>query len=450
MGTIGIDIGTTTISGVVLDQRGALMESRTVANEGQLAGSAPWERIQDPRRIWEIVQRLLDQLLLRWPDVEGIGVTGQQHGILYLDAAGEPVSPLYTWQDQRAGLERTDGESYAAYITRKTGYAVAPGYGLATHFYNVCNGLVPAGAKTLCTIPDYIAAKLSGQTTPRMDPSHAASLGLFDGEAGAFSREALGALGLNPDILPAVGGPGILGKTPAGRSVSLAIGDNQSSFIGATGGRNRGVLVNMGTGGQISIYVPEHVQREGLETRPFPLGGSLLVGASLCGGRSYALLEQFFRQTVKMVTGEEPSCYGAMERLLEQSGPVEDFPRFQTTFAGTRQDPNQRGAITGISTDNFTPLHWIYGMMHGMAEELYELYRKGLSGGAETSPEALYGAGNGLRRNPFLRAIVERRFGCAMTLSPYEEEAACGAALFVQVQGRAASKQRGDGDGKRV
>lgn len=450
MGTIGIDIGTTTISGVVLDDTGTLLESRTVANEGQLPGSAPWERVQDPRRIWEIVQQLLDHLLRHWPDVAGIGVTGQQHGILYLDAAGEPVSPLYTWQDQRAGLERADGESYAAYITRKTGYEVAPGYGLATHFYNVCHGLVPAGAKTLCTIPDYIAARLCGGTIPRMDTSHAASLGLFDEAAGAFSQEALEALGLSPDMLPAVGGPGILGKTPAGCPVSLAIGDNQSSFIGATGGRNRGVLVNMGTGGQISIYVPEHVRREGLETRPFPLGGYLLVGASLCGGRAYALLEQFFRQTVKMVTGEETSCYGAMERLLEQRGPVEDVPRFQTTFAGTRQDPAQLGAITGISTDNFTPLHWLWGMMHGMAEELYAMYCGGEACGEAPVPEALFGAGNGLRKNRFLREVVEKQFGCPMSLSPYEEEAACGAALFVRAQGAGASRWRGDGDGKRI
>lgn len=450
MRTIGIDVGTTTISAVVVDDGGVMLDRMTVPNDAQLPGKTPWERIQDPNRVWKISGDLLAQLMERWPDIAGIGVTGQQHGIVYLDASGVPVSPLYTWQDQRAGLPMEQGESYAAYLTRLTGFPVAPGYGLATHFYHVCNRLVPERAQTICTIPDYLAMRLSGHITPRLDASHAASLGLFDLRRGGFSLDAVGEAGMSAAILPEVGGAGVLGIGPLGRPISVAIGDNQSSFIGATGGHNCGVLVNIGTGGQISIYTSHYTVWEGLETRPFPSGGYLLVGASLCGGRSYAMLEQFFRQTVQMVTGEAPCCYEAMERLLAQSAPVTDFPRFQTTFAGTRQNPAQQGAITGIHTGNFTPLHWIYGMMYGMTDELYQLFLDGCDEGVAHVPEALYGAGNGLRKNRFLRAIVEERFSCPMLLSPYEEEAACGAALYMQAQLKSATAERGDEDGEGI
>ena len=48
--------------------------------------------------------RLLDQLLERYPQTASIGLTGQMHGIVYLDREGRCISPLYTWQDGRGNL----------------------------------------------------------------------------------------------------------------------------------------------------------------------------------------------------------------------------------------------------------------------------------------------------------------------------------------------------------
>ena len=83
-----------------------------------------------------------------------IGVTGQQHGILYLDGRGEAVSPLYTWQDGRGGRRYRGEESYADWIRRETGCQVSPGYGLVTHFWLAQNGQIPERAAILCTICD--------------------------------------------------------------------------------------------------------------------------------------------------------------------------------------------------------------------------------------------------------------------------------------------------------
>ena len=68
--------------------------------------------------------------------------------------------------------------------------------------------------------------------------------------------------------------------------------------------RNAEMLVNVGTGSQFSVFSERCMQAEGLETRPMPGGGWLLVGASLCGGRAYALLAEFFAQTARMMGSE--------------------------------------------------------------------------------------------------------------------------------------------------
>lgn len=428
MKTLGLDIGTTTISAVIHDTDQGVLAAKTVKNDSFLPGES-WERIQSPEMIYEKAMASLQELLSAHPDVAAIGLTGQMHGILYLDAAGNPVSPLYIWQDGRGDLPHDENRSWAGYLSEITGYAVATGYGLVTHAYNLHHGLVPETAVTLCTIHDYLAMKLSCRTAPVMEPTDAASLGFYDGPGGCFDLTALQKAGIDPAILPKLIAEPCLGAGELGIPVYAGLGDNQASFLGATGGRTDVLLVNVGTGSQISVYSPEYMQTATLETRPFPDGGWLLVGASLCGGRSYALLENFFRETAKMVTGSEISAYDGMTRLLESVPPAENYPEITTLFQGTRKDPTLRGSITGLGTDNFTPLHFIYGVMHGMADELYAMYKGFLDMGG-TPPAAMIGSGNGLRRNPHLCKIFEDTFGCPLILSVNDEEAACGAAIY--------------------
>ena len=146
-----------------------------------------------------------------------------------------------------------------------------------------------------------------------------------------------------------------------------------------------------------------------METRPFPDGGWLLVGASLCGGKSYALLENFFRETVKMVTGKDISAYDSMMAALDESNPIGDIPQVSTLFLGTRQNPHLRGYISHLTDKNFTPQHLIWGFMQGMADELHSMYRGFLTSGGK-SPKKMIGSGNGLRKNPHLRKIFEETF----------------------------------------
>lgn len=77
------------------------------------------------------------------------------------------------------------------------------------------------------------------------------------------------------------------------------------------------ILVNMGTDGQVSVYSENYFAAEGVEPRPFIKDSYILCGSSLCGGRAYALLADFFKQTEKAMGVEDVDPYHIMESLLE-------------------------------------------------------------------------------------------------------------------------------------
>lgn len=427
MQVLGLDIGTTTVSAVVMEN-GKVLAAKTLKNDSFLPGRPAWEKVQDPAVIRATAMGAVEELLEEYPLVEKIGVTGQMHGILYLDSRGEAVSPLYIWQDGRGDLPYDESCSYAAHLSEETGYPLATGFGLVTHYYNLKNGLVPENAAIFCTIHDYMAMLLACRTSPVTEAGDAASFGIFDLENKCFDKAALEKVGIDIALLPPLADNPCIGHTSKGIPVYVAIGDNQASFLGATGGQTNCMLVNVGTGSQFSVHVPGYVSCKGLETRPFPTEGYLLVGSSLCGGRAFALLENFFRQTAKMFEVDCHSAYDAMFSCLKENpapiSPVVVEPLFQ----GTRQDPALRGSIRNLDVHNFTPEALILGMMQGMTDELYAMYQCfTLSGG---KCETMFGSGNGLRKNSYLRECFENRFGFPLVMSSNEEEAACGAALY--------------------
>ncbi|MBQ5780854.1 MAG: hypothetical protein IIW10_02755 [Spirochaetaceae bacterium] len=427
MKTLGLDIGTTTISAIIYDEARGVMDSHTIKNDSFIEGRS-WERLQDPSVIWEKALSLVKDFSKNG-DLSAMGLTGQMHGILYLDKNGNPTSPLYTWQDGRGNLPYDEDSTWATHLSRLTGHSICSGYGALTHYYNVANGLVPENSVAFCTIHDYLAMKFSGRKTPVTDSTNAASLGLYNPLNNCFDQEAIQGVGMDISFFPDLCRNPCLGKGLFDFPIFLPIGDNQAAFLGSTGGDTDVLLINMGTGGQVALYSADYIQSDSMETRPFPDGGWLLVGASLCGGKSYALLENFFRETVKMVTGKDISAYDSMMAALDESNPIGDIPQVSTLFLGTRQNPHLRGCISHLTDKNFTPQHLIWGIMQGMADELHSMYRGFLYSGGK-SPKKMVGSGNGLRKNPHLRKIFEGTFALPMILSENNEEAACGAAIY--------------------
>ena len=430
---LGIDIGTTTISAAVMDPAAnTVLTTRTVPNDSFIRTERSWEKLQDAEKICAKVFGLADELLKTHQEIESIGLTGQMHGIVYVDRQGECIGPLYTWQDERGALPCFcyGGKSVCDLLSETYGIRIYPGYGLATHLYNQVSGLVPERAVKICTIMDYIGIKMTGRREPLMHSSNAASLGMFDVRERCFMREIIRDAGIQEDLLPETSDEfAVLGKY-RGRKVSLAIGDNQAGFLGAVDDIDHTVLLNMGTGGQISVCSDTFFEGRGIEARPFLPGKYLLVGASLCGGRAYAMLERFFRLYCEGAGVKETDHYAVMERLMDQR--MEEMAQERklsvtTTFSGTREEPLKRGMIGDIDVDNFTPGNLIRGFLDGMAEELHGMYEE-MACGTELPAEMLILSGNGFRKNRHLRRIAEEKFGMKAVLAECCEEAACGAA----------------------
>ncbi|WP_052092067.1 FGGY family carbohydrate kinase [Paenibacillus sp. FSL H7-0357] len=433
---IGLDIGTTSISGLVydLEQRTVL---HTISDEGgnTPTGSAEWERLQDPERILLQVEDILEQLVSWEPDVSGIGLTGQMHGILYINRNGQHVSPLYTWQDGRGGLPYDASLSYAQKLSESTGYPVTPGYGLATHYYNLLHDLVPNDASSFCTIADYVALRLAGCDVPRIDATQAAAIGCYSFLLNDFDRTALAEAGIVSKMLPQVVPSGtVVGLTSHGIPVYTSLGDNQASFLGSVPAPDQSLLLNIGTGSQLSVLLPEGMEQvDGMEMRPYPGGGVLMVGAALSGGKSYALLEHFFRQIIEAYTGEAAEeVYSIMDRLLKDNPAGSQGLTVHSQFLGTRSNPSTRGSIEGISLDNFTPGKLAHAFLEGMVDELHVFYTAlGMKTGR--TYDYIVGSGNALRANTVLCAKVRSAFRLPFSLSSSQEEAAVGSALCAAV-----------------
>ncbi|OKP94966.1 sedoheptulokinase [Paenibacillus sp. P46E] len=438
MKIIGMDIGTTSITGLVYDlEHRRAVHSITEKNSAHLRASREeWERLQDPAVILNIVQGILSNLSAVEPEVRGIGLTGQMHGIVYTDAAGKHLTPLYSWQDGRGGLPYDDQFTVAQKLKESTGHTVAPGYGLATHLYNLQHDLVSPEAVSICTIADYVAMRLTGRTLPLVDPTQAAGMGCYSIPEGDFDKVAIAGLGISIDLLPKVTPSGtLLGLTREGIPVFTPLGDNQASFLGSVPFTEESILLNIGTGSQLSVLMNHPgIGAEGLEARPYPGGGVLMAGAALSGGKSYALLEKFIRELIEAYTGEtQEDMYTFMDKLLGDGQPSTQGLSVHPQFLGTRLHPDVRGSIDGITLDNFTPGLLIHAFLQGMVDELYAFYNRMKQMSSESHWTRLIGSGNALRANPALCTKVEERFGLPLTLSSTSEEAAIGAALCAAV-----------------
>lgn len=428
MNVIGLDIGTTTICGIAVDaESGELLKSVTLDNDSFIDGK-PFEKIQSPEMIIEKVCLLAAQLFDEFSPICAVGITGQMHGIVYIDESGKAVSPLYTWQDGSGNLS-CDGGTYASELAELTGYNAASGFGGTTYYYHAKNGLVPESAVKFCTIHDYAAMVLTCRKIPLTHSSDAASFGLFDIESGCFDEAAVEKAGLDFSLFPDVTCDFESVGEYNGVPVCVAIGDNQASFIGSVRTMEGCALVNMGTGGQISMLTDLKKSPENMEIRPLCSGKNILVGCSLCGGRAFAVLADFFKACLEMAGCEaESNIYKYMDAALEAAGEENDPLTVSTKLCGTRCEPNVRGSVTNLGIDNFTPVALMNGFLGGMVSEIIEMIEP--TGCKVTS---LVGSGNGLRKNIPLQKRFSKALGADMLIPLHREEAAYGAVLTALV-----------------
>ena len=468
--TIGIDIGTTTITALALDvaalpprraggatsdaERGEVVASVTLANDANATspsdktkGRSEWDARCMVEKAFDAVREAVSKLGAKRSDVAGIGLTGQQHGVVIVDERLQPITPFINWQDRR-GLDLAGGgQTYVARAAqragsgapRRTGCALATGFMGITLFWMKETGALPPKGKA-CFVTDCLGAALTGEA-PLTDPTMGASSGLFHLSERRWDPDLLRGLGLPPALFPEVreAGDRFGALTPeAARLTGLAVGvpvfvglgDNQASFLGSVAALDDTVQVNVGTGGQVGRYTDRIHEAPPLETRPFPRGGYLLVEAGLCGGRSYATLRRFFQQVVAQVltASGEQDLYTAMNALAKAAPRGAGGLRCEPFFTGTRAEPGRRASWTNISDENFTPANMTRALLEGMAHAFHEGYR--LIQTATKRPCArLVGTGNGVRENPVLAGIISEEFGLPLAVPAHREEAAYGAAL---------------------
>jgi sedoheptulokinase len=397
--------------------------------------------------------QMVDQIGDRSHEICGIGVTGQMHGVAFLNPDATPARSGITWQDRRADenllaetttyLERYIALAGGAQAFTQMGCLPAAGYLGPTLYWLKCHDQLPPSPVRPVFIPDAIAAFLTG-SLPCTDSTNGGSSGLFDIVARQWDQALWSRLGLSPLHLPEIreGGslagqvlPAIAAATglPPGTSVFVAVGDNQASFLGSVREPLRAIALNVGIGAQISALVQTYGRLAGLDTRAYFGGQYLLVGAGLFGGNSYAYLRELFRRVGIAFYGQEgdEELYDEMTRSAAAVPAGSDGLRCIPLFTGTRLDPAERAAFTGISPYNFTPGHLTRALLEGIAEEFYRFYEqmKPLLG----ERNMLVGSGNGIRRNRLLAHILAERFQMPLYLPANEEEAATGAALLAAV-----------------
>ena len=439
---LGIDIGTSKICSCLVDREsGELVDVISSDNREFLPSSTFGERAQDSEKILKVIDYHYKSFISKGSIPDAIGISGQMHGIVYIDARGSPVSPLFTWQDMRAEEILETGSSCVSCLRQITGSSLSCGYGSVTHFYHCYRNRVPAGAVTFCTIGDLAALSLTREKTPVLHPSQAAGLGLFDPEHNVFDEDRIAearkvcARGsqMALSFFPAVScEPACVGETKDGIPVFISIGDNQASFAGSVRDTEKTLLVNVGTGGQISCKTEKSVVLRESECRPYFGGDFLWVGSSLCGGRALALLEQFFRKIAAGAGAAPDHMYEWIDRLSERAPDLENPLQFNTQFDGTRSDPHSFASIQSLRPENFTPEHFVAGILQGVADELVSMYRQAEKH-LDFAPSFLVGSGNGLRKNRVWRDVFSRKLEAPLLVPICKEEAAFGAALYAMV-----------------
>ncbi|NIP25551.1 MAG: hypothetical protein GWN67_14240 [Phycisphaerae bacterium] len=448
---LSLDIGTSNLCALALscDSLGPLAIC-SKKNDTEIANLAAGYHEQDPLRIrdlcLELIQELLSEKNVRNDEVVGIGISGQMHGVLLVNSDLQPETNLITWRDQRTlagnkpGLINETGRAFDTSVHERTGCCLHAGYGGATLWWLQKNGRLSEGAIAL-TIADYIAGCLTGVCAT--EQTHAASWGIFNLQKGRWDSKAIDKLGIPNRVLPTVNStakplgairPAIAKRLglESGVQVCSPVGDNQASIIGAAGFADDAMVLNLGTGGQISIPQNEYKFVETLETRPMPFGGFILVGASLCGGWSYACLKKFIQATVREFAGTELSdeeIYSRMNAIAAETAEGTSGITVDTRFSGTRLEPNLRGSISGIGVDNFTVANLTRGFVEGMIGELAEMASlveiKGLT--------RIIASGNAVRKNPVVLDVIKSIFDLPCYISTNKEAAALGAAYSAAI-----------------
>jgi xylulokinase len=199
---LGIDIGTSGVKTVLVDDGGALVATSSAS----LSVSRPhpgWSE-QEPDDWVRAVENTLDGLREKEPAalaaVTGIGLSGQMHGATLLDARDKPLRPAILWNDTRAAEEATELDGRACFRDL-TGNVVFPGFTAPKlAWVKRHERRVFEETERVLLPKDYVRLWLSGDAVS--DMSDASGTSWLEVGARRWSVELLAATGLTLDHMP--------------------------------------------------------------------------------------------------------------------------------------------------------------------------------------------------------------------------------------------------------
>ncbi|GAA3886600.1 xylulokinase [Streptomyces sp. NPDC003631] len=255
---VGVDSSTQSTKALVVD-----------ASTGQVvaSGQAPHtvstgaSRESDPRQWWDALCEALDQCGEAAREAAAVSIGGQQHGLVTLDAHGDPVRPALLWNDVQSApqarrlVEELGGPKAWA---DRTGSVPGASFTVTKWAWLAENEPEAVRATAAVRLPhDYLTERLTGQGTT--DRGDASGTGWWASATESYDEEILAHVGLDPALLPRVVRPGEVAGTvrdahdlpfSKGTLVAPGTGDNAAAALGL-GLRPGTPVLSLGTSGTV-------------------------------------------------------------------------------------------------------------------------------------------------------------------------------------------------------
>lgn len=444
MNFLGIDLGTSSVKIVIMNETGEITGSVSKDYEVNYP-KAGWAE-QSPEDWWKAtkdgIRDLLIQTNIEGTTVKGIGFSGQMHGLVILDKEGNVLRPAILWCDQRTqeecdylnlGIGQDKISQYTGNMAL-TGFTAPKLLWVRKHereiFDNIEHVLLPK---------DFIRYKLTGVFAT--DVSDASGMLMLDVKERKWSKEMLEILGLNEEVLPQVYESwevtGRLTKEVAeytGLSEETLVvggaGDQAAGAVG-TGIVESGILsVALGTSGVVFACSNKYEVDEANRLHSFCHSNGkwhqmgVMLSAASC-------LKWWALDINKDIQAEGD----AFDYLLEEAGkaPVgSNGVIFLPYLMGERtpySDPNAKGVFFGLNiTSSRADMTRavLEGVCFGLRDSLEIL--KSLN----VSVEAVRVSGGGAK-SPLWRQILADVFGVKVEVISSKEGPAYGAAILAAV-----------------
>ena len=267
---LGLDVSTTSSKALLIDHSGTVLGA--TSSPHTLSSPKPLWSEQDPAQWWQAVvqsiRNVISQAGILSSEIEAIGLTGQMHGLVLLDADGEVLRPAILWNDQRcqAQCDEIHQRVGKQRFIQISGNVALTGFTAPKILWVAENEPeIYAQTRHVLLPKDYIRYKLTSEFA--MDKADGSGTVLFDLKARNWSEELLETLDIPREWMPPTyEGPEITGHVsestaaltglPRGVPVVAGGGDQAAGAVGV-GAVEPGIIgLTVGTSGVIFASTP--------------------------------------------------------------------------------------------------------------------------------------------------------------------------------------------------